>query len=73
MADNELEGVPMQISSVNDAASYSSFKAQEEVKAQAQVSLVKKSMELTEKLMQELLQKGLQPPKNDQGSISLYA
>ena len=63
----------MQISSATDVATYSTYKAQEEVKAQAQVGLVKKSMELTEKLMQELLQKGLQPPKNDQGSISLYA
>jgi len=62
---------------VNDVAAYSIYKAKQDVKSQINVSILKKSMELTQKMMQEL-QKGLQeanpkPPANPNGSISLYA
>ena len=63
----------MQVQSTSDVASYATANAQAKVKEQVNISLVKKSMELTEKLMAEL-QKGLpKPPHNPNGSISLYA
>ena len=64
--------VLMQISSTQDAATLATLQSQQKVKEQMQVSLLKKMMEQTRQMMQEL-QKSLQPPKNDQGSISLYA
>ena len=56
-----------------DAASYATAKATQQVKEQVAVSLLKKSLEQTKRMMAELLQKPPQPPKNDQGTISLYA
>ena len=59
---------------VNDAAQYSTLQTQTQVKEQANVSILKKTMEQTEQLVQEL-QKSLQkmPPPNPNGKISLYA
>lgn len=62
----------MRVESGTDMAAYATAKAQKNVKDQVQVSILKESMKLTEKLMQEL-QKNLQPPKNPQGKISIYA
>ena len=62
----------MQIFFGGDMATLATMQSQQKVKEQAQVSLLKKMMEQTQQMMQEL-QKSLQPPKNDEGSISLYA
>ena len=62
----------MQISFGSDMAALATMQSQQKVKEQAQVVLLKKIMQQTQQMMQEL-QKSLQPPKNDQGSISLYA
>ena len=62
----------MQISFGGDMATLATMQSQQKVKEQAQVVLFKKMMQQTQQIMQEL-QKSLQPPKNDQGSISLYA
>ena len=65
----------MQVS--GDMGLYSTNSSMQYVKDQTQVSLLKKAMQLNETVIKELLQKGLQtqpqPPKNDQGTISLYA
>ncbi len=55
----------MQVSFGGDMAAMATMQSQRKVKEQNQVALLKK-------MMQEL-QRSLQPPKNDQGSISLYA
>ena len=62
----------MQISFGGDMAALATMQSQQKVKEQTQVGLLKKMMEQTQQMMQEL-QKSLQPPKNDEGSISLYA
>ncbi len=62
----------MQVSFGGDMAAMATMQSQRKVKEQNQVALLKKMMEQTQQMMQEL-QRSLQPPKNDQGSISLYA
>ena len=62
----------MQVSFGGDVATLATMQSQQKVKEQTQVSLLKKMMEQTQQMMQEL-QKSLQPSKNDEGSISLYA
>ncbi len=44
-----------------------------QIKDQVAVSILKKSMDQTKQMMRELIQKNLQPPKNMDGSISVYA
>jgi len=60
---------------IADVASYSTHRAQQKVQDQVNISILKQTMELTKKLMQELQEsmKSPKPPANPNGSISIYA
>ncbi|BCD61408.1 hypothetical protein NitYY0826_C0254 [Nitratiruptor sp. YY08-26] len=58
---------------VADVAQYAIMTLTRQTKEQIAVSLLKKSIEQTKQMMEELVQKSLQPPKNEKGTLSLYA
>ena len=61
---------------IEDMAQLSTYQAQQKVHKEAEVTLLKKSLEES-KIIVDFIQKSLQnqpkPPKNEEGSISLYA
>ncbi|SMC08900.1 hypothetical protein [Nitratiruptor tergarcus] len=58
---------------VADVAQYAIMTSTRQTKEQIAMNLLKKSIEQTKQMMEELAQKSLQPPKNEKGTLSLYA